>query len=75
MIILTGLVERANRSVGEWALLTEDGIQSGRTYPNGPSLDGLQVGKRYRFKCAQVTGLDSLWRDKQTLYLYHVEHL
>ena len=75
VVTLTGLVEQANRSVGEWALLTEDGIQSGRTYPNGPSLDGLQVGKRYRFKCAQVTGLDSLCQDKQTLYLHHVEHL
>lgn len=75
VVTLTGLVEQANRSDGEWALLTEDGIQSGRTYPNGPGLDGLQVGKRYRFKCAQVTGLDSLWQDKQTLYLHHVEHL
>ena len=67
VVTLTGLVEQANRSDGEWALLTEDGIQSGRTYPNGPSLDGLEVGKRYRFKCAQITGLDSLWQDKQTL--------
>ena len=75
MVTLTGLVEQANRSVGEWALLTEDGIQSGRTYRGGPGLDGLQVGKRYRFKCAQVAGFDSLWQDKQTLYLYHVEHL
>ena len=75
VVTLTGLVDQANRSVGEWALLTEDGIQSGKTYPSGPSLDGLQVGKRYRFKCAQVTGLDSLWRDKQTLYLHHVEQV
>ncbi len=74
-ITVTGLVERANRSVGEWALLTEDGIQSGKTYPGGPGLDGLQVGKHYRFKCAQVTDHDSLWRDKQTLYLHHVEHV
>lgn len=75
VVTLTGLVEQANRGAGEWPLLTEDGIQSGRTYPSGPSLDGLQVGKRYRFKCAQVTGLDSLWRDQQTLYLHHVEHV
>ncbi len=75
VVTLTGLVEQADRSVGEWALLTEDGIQSGKTYPGGPCLDGLQVGERYRFKCAQVTGLDSLWRNKQTLYLHHVEHV
>lgn len=75
VISLTGLVEQANRSAGEWALLTGDGIQSGRTYPGGPGLDGLQVGKYYRFKCAQVTELDPLWRDKQVLYLHQVEQL
>ena len=75
VVALTGLVEQANRGVGEWALLTEDGIRSGKTYPGGPGLDGLQVGKRYRFKCAQVTGLDSVCRDKQTLYLHHVERV
>ena len=73
VVTLTGSVEQANRSVGEWALLTDDGIQSGKTYPGGPVLDGLQVGKRYRFKCAQVAELDPVWRDKQTLYLHHVE--
>ena len=75
VVTVTGLVEHANRSVGEWALLTDDGVQSGKTYPGGLILDGLQVGKRYRFKCAQVTELDPLWRDKQTLYLHHVEHV
>ena len=75
VVTVTGSVEQANRSVGEWALLTEDGIQSGKTYPGGPVLDGLQVGKCYRFKCAQVTELDPVWRDRQTLYLHHVEHV
>ncbi len=75
VVTLTGLVEQADRSAGEWALLTEDGIRAGRTYPGGPLLDGLQVGKRYRFKCAQVTELDPLWRDKQTLYLHRVDHV
>ncbi len=75
VVTLTGLVEQANCGAGEWALLTEEGIQSGRTYPGGPGLDGLQVGKRYRFKCAPVTKLDSLSRDKQTLYLHHVENV
>ena len=73
VIFLTGLVEQAHRSAGEWTLLTGDGIQSGRTYPGGPGLDGLQVGGRYRFKCARVTELDPLWQDKEILYLHHVE--
>ena len=72
-VTITGALEQANRSAGKWALLSGDGIQSGRTYPGGPGLDGLQVGRRYRFKCAQVTELDPLWRDQQTLYLHHVE--
>ena len=73
VVTLTGLVEQANRSAGEWALLTEDGVQAGRTYPGGPGLDGLQIGKHYRFRCAQVSELDPLWRDKEILYLHHVE--
>ena len=39
----------------------------------GGGLDGLQVGKRYRFKCAEVTELDALWRDRKTLYLQSIE--
>ncbi len=74
VVTLTGRVEQADRRAGEWALRTEDGIQSGKTYPGGPLLDGLQVGRRYRFKCARVTELDPLWRDRPTLYLHGVEY-
>lgn len=72
-VALKGSVEQVNRSAGEWALLTEGGLQSGKTYPGGPVLDGLQVGKRYRFKCAEVTELDPLWRDQKVLYLHSIE--
>ena len=71
--VFTGQVEHANRSTGEWSLLTDSGVLMGRTAPGGPSLDGLQVGKRYRFKCAEVTEPDPLWRDRKTLYLQSVE--
>ena len=73
VVTLSGLVEQADRSVGEWAMLTDDGILSGRTYPDGPGLDGLEIGKRYWFKCARVTEVDPLWRDREILYLYDVE--
>ena len=71
--VFTGQVELANRSRGEWSLLTDTGVRTGRTAPGGPSLDGLQVGKLYRFNCAEVTKPDPLWRDQKTLYLQGIE--
>ena len=72
-VAIVGRVDKVNRSYGEWELLTDDGAKNGRVAPSGPSLDGLQVSKRYRFKCAEVTELDALWRDQKTLYLVSVE--
>ena len=71
--VFTGQVELANRSKGEWSLLTDTGMKTGRTAPGGPSLDGLQVGKRYRFNCAEITEPDPLWRNRKTLYLRKIE--
>ena len=73
VVALTGLVEQVNRSAGEWGLLTDCGVKRGKTTPGGPDLDGLQVGKRYRFKCAEITELDALWRDRKALYLQSFE--
>ena len=72
-VAIVGQVDKVNRSAGEWGLLTNDGVKIGKVAPSGPGLDGLQVGKRYRFKCAEVTAPDALWRDQQTLYLVSVE--
>ena len=72
-VVLIGLVEHFDRSAGRWGLLTEHGIKTGKTTPRGPSLIGLQVGKRYRFQCTEVTELDPLWRDRKTLYLRRIE--
>ena len=72
---ITGFLERADRSAGEWALLTDDGVEIGRTHPGGPGLDGLRISGRYRFECARVVRLDLIWREEQTLYLHHVEHV
>ena len=73
VVAITGQVEHVNRSTGEWALLTDQGVTAGKTAPGGLGLDGLQVGKRYRFKCAEVTEPDPLWRDRKMLYLHSVE--
>ena len=72
-VALTGQVEYVNRSAGQWSLLTEHGMKTGKTTPRGPSMDGLQVGKRYHFQCTEVTELDTLWRNRKTLYLQSVE--
>ena len=66
-------MEQVNRSAGEWRLLTDQGVKIGKIAPGGPDLDGLQIGKRYRFKCAEVTEQDALWRDRKTLYLQSIE--
>ena len=71
--VFTGQVELANRSKGEWSLLTDSGVKTGRTAPGGPNLDGLQVGKLYRFNCAEITEPDPLWRNRKTLYLQGIE--
>ena len=71
--VFAGHVELANRSKGEWSLLTANGVKTGRTAPGGPSLDGLQVGKFYRFSCAEIAEPDPLWRDQKTLYLRGIE--
>lgn len=54
-------------------LLTDHGVKTGRVAPAGPDLDGLRVGKRYRFKCAEVTESDDLWRDRKMLYLQSIQ--
>ena len=73
VVEVAGQVEQVNRSAGEWGLLTDQGVKTGKVAPGGPDLDGLQVGKHYRFKCAEVTELDALWRDRKTLYLQSIE--
>ena len=73
VVAVSGQVELVNRSAGEWGLLTDHGVKTGKVAPGGPDLGGLQVGKRYRFKCAEVTEPDALWRDHKTLYLQGIE--
>ena len=71
---LTGKLEWADRRSGDWGLLTDAGVKSGKAVAGGGALDGLQIGKSYRFRCAVVTELDPLWRERQTLYLREIEN-
>ena len=72
VVALIGQVMQVNRSAGEWSLFTDHGLKAGRTTPGGPGLNGLQIGKHYRFKCAEATEPDPLWRDQKTLYLQSI---
>ena len=73
VVVVVGQVEQVNRGAGEWGLLTDHGVKTGKVAPAGPGLDGSQVGKRYRFNCAEVTESDALWRDCTTLRLQSFE--
>lgn len=71
---LTGKLEWADRRSGSWGLLTAAGIKSGQAVAGRAVLDGLQIGKSYRFRCALISELDPLWRERQALYLLETEN-
>lgn len=68
-VTLEGELERANRSVDSWALLTKEGVKSGKIRDDEISLNGLEVGKRYRFDCVEEIEVDSAGGEKSVLYL------
>ena len=69
-VTVEGAFERFNRSSGAWGLLTEEGRRTGKIASGGPSLDGLQVGGRYRFHCEEeIEEIDITGRESRTLHL------
>ena len=74
-VTLTGEFERVNRSAGDWGLLTQDGPRFGKVPDEGPSLNGLIVGNRYRFDCVEDTEVDAAGRETHILYLHRIEAL
>ena len=72
---LIGEFERVNRRVGDWGLLTEEGSRSGKVDDDGPSLNGLEVGKRYLFNCVERLEVDPAGRERRTLYLQEIEQI
>ena len=51
-----GEFERVNRNAKKWGLLTEHGVVTGEVGKDGPKLDGLEVGRRYKFFCKEERG-------------------
>ena len=69
-VTVEGAFERFNRGSGAWGLLTDEGRRTGKIASGGPSLDGLQVGGRYRFHCEEeIEEIDVTGRESRTLYL------
>ena len=73
-VTLIGEFEKVNRGVGSWGLLTKDGVHSGRVKDGGPSLNGLRVGRRYKFVCVEeIEEVTGTGRESRTLYLSEFE--
>ena len=69
-VTVEGALERFNRGSGAWGLLTDEGRRTGKIASDGPSLDGLKVGGRYRFHCdEEIEELDVTGKESRTLYL------
>ena len=68
-ITLVGDFEKFNRPSGVWGLLTAEGRKSGKINEGFSSLDGLQVGERYRFHCVEKITQSVTGDEISTLYL------
>ena len=73
-VTIVGEFEGGNRGHSDWSLLNEYGVVKGKINRGSPSLDGLEVGKLYRFHCLEYIELDFAGNEKQTLYLMDIEN-
>ncbi len=63
----TGHLQKFNRDTDFWGLLTEKGSVTGRLRDGGPNLDGLEVGRRYRFVCEErIETISVFGKDKKS---------
>ena len=72
-VTLVGGFERVNRGAGDWGLLTAEGVKVGKIAAGGPSLDGLEVGRRYRFDCLEEVEMDASGREKRVYHLQNID--
>ena len=73
-VTLIGEFEKVNRHIGAWGLLTPNGIYSGKVREGGPSLNGLSVGRVYKFVCVEeIEEIEGTGRESRTLYLSEYE--
>ena len=71
-----GTFVNVTKSTGRWGLATEEGLIEGRAKDDSdyPTLDGLVVGKKYRFVCIERQTYDQLWKNtKPELVLHSID--
>lgn len=68
-VTLVGDFEKFNRNTGTWGLRMNGGKAKGKIKDNSLSLDGLQVGERYRFHCIEEITQSITGNEVSTLYL------
>lgn len=71
-VVLVGNFVRVNLDLGNWGISTDSGTRVGKVVDEGPNLDGLIVGKRYRFDCIEDIEIDAAGRETHTLYLQNI---
>ena len=74
-VTLVGEFELVSRKRSIWGLLTDNGIKTGVVAEGGPSLNGLEVGKRYRFNCQEKIELRNSSHKQSTLLLKSFEEV
>ena len=75
-VVLDGEFVKVDSRSGLWGLRAEGKVTSGKTKEGGPSLDGLTVGRRYRFFCIEeIAVVVGTSRESRTLYLAKHEPL
>lgn len=68
-VIVDGEFEKFNRSSGAWGLLTEEGRITGKIRKQELTLEGLVVGKIYRFHCTEESNQSATGDENRVLYL------
>ena len=69
-VTLVGELKKADVDNGTWRLATDDGEATGKTTAGGPSLEGLTLGRSYRFTCLEeIEEIEVSGREHRTLFL------
>ena len=72
-VVLEGVLEKVDRNTGVWRLLTDDGRRTGKTVGDSVNLNGLAIGKYYRFDCIERTEVsNATGKERQTLILSNI---
>ncbi len=73
-VTLVGEFMKVNRDTRAWGLDTGTRIRTGKVTDDGPSLNGLTVGNRYRFFCVEeIEAVEGTGKEIRNLYLREFE--